>query len=503
VTALLKRLVASGAAYQASSVLSAVLAIVTLPLYTRHLTPAEYGYAETLLTFIIFSSIVLRAGVGEAFVRLYFDDEDPARRDHLARTATLFVAVTTTIAAAVCAVFAEPMSRLLLGRSDTELMDLGLLGLWAFTNLELAYALLRVDERRRVYVVASCANVVLTVVMTVVLVVFLDEGARGYVLGNYGSSAVVLLGLWWTLRHRVGVLRPPQWSNRTLRSMLAFGAPTVPADTTTYALNVVDRAYLLHAQSAGAAGLYAIAVKLSSAVIVAVRGFQAAWPPLAYSVTDDAQAKHLYARVTTYYVLFTGVVVMGITLLGRWLVRLLAAPDFFAAHTVLPWVALGWAMYGLVLVQVTIAGRAKVTARTFPGSVAGLGVNVVVLILLTDQLGIDAAGIALVSAYVVMVSAIHLLTRRAFAVPFEWGRLSLVVGVLGGAAIAGEVLLPTGGWAGFLSRAAVAVAAPCALLAAGFLAHDERAGLRALSAQLRARVRRSGDVDAEGSDLPT
>ena len=34
-------------------------------------------------------------------------------------------------------------------------MDCGVLGLWAFTNLEMAYALLRVEERRRTYLIAA------------------------------------------------------------------------------------------------------------------------------------------------------------------------------------------------------------------------------------------------------------------------------------------------------------------------------------------------------------
>ena len=66
---LLKRLAASGAAYQASSLVAGFLALFTLPLYTRHLTSAQLGYAETLLTAIILVSILLRFGIGEAFVR--------------------------------------------------------------------------------------------------------------------------------------------------------------------------------------------------------------------------------------------------------------------------------------------------------------------------------------------------------------------------------------------------------------------------------------------------
>src|SRR3954471_23643278 len=480
VASLLKRLAASGAAYQASSLVAGFLALFTLPLYTRHLTREELGYAETLLTAIILVSILLRFGLGEAFVRFWFDDDDAERRGRLARTTTSFVLLTTTLAAVAAVLLAGPLSRLLLGVRDATLMAYGVLGLWAFTNLEVAYALLRVDERRRAYLAASVGNVLLTVALTVTLVVGFDGGARGYVLGNYGASTIVLLALWaFGLRGRVRVVLRGA-GPRALRPLLRFGAPPVPADAAVFALNVIDRAYLLRAQSPAAAGLYAVAVKLGTAVLVAVRGFQLAWPPLAYSVTDEAEARRLYALVTTAYVLTTGLVVAGFTLLGRWVVRLLAADTFFAAHEALPWVALGWALYGLFLVFVSIAGRAKVTTRTFPAAAAGLAVNVVALVVLVGPLGIAGAGIALCAAYLVMLVVVHLLTRRLFAVPFEWKRLAKIVAIVGGISIAGELALPTAGVAGFAARALALAAIPVALLLARVFSPQEIASFRRL-----------------------
>ncbi len=92
----LKRLVTTGAAYQFGDIVAKGLALLTLPLYTRHLGTEAYGAAETLLTAVILASILLRVGVGEAFIRFYFDDEDQARRERIARTATATVAWTTT-----------------------------------------------------------------------------------------------------------------------------------------------------------------------------------------------------------------------------------------------------------------------------------------------------------------------------------------------------------------------------------------------------------------------
>src|SRR5205807_4070455 len=130
-------------------------------------------------------------------------DADPERRDALARRAVLFTLIITTVVSGALAAAAVPLSKLILGHRDAPTFLIAVLGLWAFTNLELAYGLLRVDERLRTYTVASLINVGLTVISSVVLVVGLGKGARGLLLGNYGASTLVLFGLWWTMRARL------------------------------------------------------------------------------------------------------------------------------------------------------------------------------------------------------------------------------------------------------------------------------------------------------------
>ena len=137
----IRRLASSGLAYQASSLLAGFLAIFTLPLYTRHLTKADFGYAETVLTLVILASILLRAGMGEAFVRHWFDEPKGERRTRLARTTTTFVLLTTSVALIAGILLAGPLSELILGTRDATLMAFGVIGIWTFTNLEMAYAL--------------------------------------------------------------------------------------------------------------------------------------------------------------------------------------------------------------------------------------------------------------------------------------------------------------------------------------------------------------------------
>jgi hypothetical protein len=55
------------------------------------------------------------------------------------------------------------------------------------------------------------------------------------------------------------------------------------------------------------------------------------------------------------------------------------------------------------------------------------------------------------------------LTRRLFAVPFDWPRLARIVTIIGGISVAGDLLLPTSGFDGFALRALALAAVPLAL----------------------------------------
>ena len=74
----LRRLATTGAAYTASSVLSKLVAVVLLPVYTAYLSPADYGAAEVMLASLVAASILIRFGLIEALMRFYYlAGEDP------------------------------------------------------------------------------------------------------------------------------------------------------------------------------------------------------------------------------------------------------------------------------------------------------------------------------------------------------------------------------------------------------------------------------------------
>jgi O-antigen/teichoic acid export membrane protein len=479
------RLIRSLGAYQIADIVSKFIAVLLLPVYTRYISTSGYGLVTVLTNGGILISIIVRFGIIEAFLRFYFTDEQQDRRDALARRAAVFLLITTTIAAVAVAGFASPLSRVILSHHDPTDLRLADLGLWTFTNLELAYGMLRVEERLRAYATASLSNVALTISSSLILVVGFKLGARGLLIGNYGASTIVLIVLWWTMRKR---LRPRRERVQSLSELLRFGLPTVPAEASVYALSIVDSFYISHERSFSSAGLYAVAMKFAGVIAFLVRAFMYAWPPLAYSIKDDNEAARFYGLMSTYWVLVSGWIVAGIALEGRWLLRLLVAHKYFPAYRAMPWLTLGWAMYGLWVILLVVAGRANVTTRNFPAAFAGLVTNVVLLLLLVPRIGIAGGGIALAGAYVVMLGVMHALVRRAFKVTFEWRRLTQIVVIVGGLAVAGDLALPTHGTIGFITRAAVFAAIPALLFVTGFAHPQELARARDALRWVRAKA---------------
>ncbi len=493
----LRRLTKTGAAYTASSVLAKLIALFTLPLYTKYVSPAGFGQAEVIATTVIVLSILFRLGAIEAFLRFFYLDEYPRRE--VVRTGFWSLMISATLGVLICIALAGPLASLLLRDvpGSATLVRIAIVWFWFATFYELLLALFRVEEKAGAYAAATSLNVLITVPLTIWFVVGQDMGAKGLVLGNALGTAIIVIGLF--LLHTLAG-RIPGPGLPLLRPMLKFGLPTVPGEISLYALNWVDRILLINlpaSRTAGlaAAGVYSIAYKLAQGVTIFVRAFQLAWPPLAYSIKSDKEASVVYGRVLTYYLLVTGAVVTALSLLAGPLVRLFtSSPDFYDAHRAVPLVATGVVFYGAYLVLVSAVARMGKTGSLFPVAAAGLVANVALGLLLIPDHGIVGAGVALIGAYLVLLGLMYLRARQTLGLVIEWRRVVQVVGIAALVVWSGEHTLDDFGTAAVIERCAWWLFYPALLLVTGFFSGEELRQIR----DVRTLIKRARDSRSLG-----
>src|SRR4051812_50065907 len=87
----LKELFRHSMVYGLGSIVARVLGVLLLPLYTRYLSPSDYGLIETLVALSAVLTALVAQAMKSAFFRFYFDSSEPARRLLVVRTAFWYV----------------------------------------------------------------------------------------------------------------------------------------------------------------------------------------------------------------------------------------------------------------------------------------------------------------------------------------------------------------------------------------------------------------------------
>jgi len=197
----IKRLTKHSAIYGVGGFIQRALAVLLLPLYLKYLSKSDYGTIETLVALSTIIFTLLRSAIQNSFFRFYFDSDDEVYRARIVRTAFWSTMVAATGALAAGLILAEPISRGLFGTDDhVNLVRFAFLGLWATMNYDQLMALFRVEERSVLFSVASLANVLLTIGVTILLVVVYDQGPTGVIVGNFSGTLAV-----WAVRLRDSV----------------------------------------------------------------------------------------------------------------------------------------------------------------------------------------------------------------------------------------------------------------------------------------------------------
>ena len=465
----LKRLARHSAIYGLGGIVSRLLAVLLIPLYTRYLSKADYGAIETLIALTTVLVIVLRAGISSAFFRFYFDAKDEEGRTLVVRTSFWFTMVSATAGLVLGLVFAPQLASTLNAVTANEVRA-AFVGLWAQMNYEQLTSLFRVEERSVAFALSSLANVLITVAATVLLVAVLHKGAVGVLVGNFIGTLVVYLVLLGYRRYQLGL----EFGRHLFREMNRFGLPLVPAALALWTVNFVDRVLLNRIAGAGELGLYSLGVRVSSVVLFIFIAFRTAWPAFAYSIEDDDEARRTYGFVLTYLLLVCCWVSLGLGLLAPWLVRLLAAkPEFYPASRVVAPLAFATAAYAAYVVVAIGVSRARYTRFNWVVTGAGALLNIVLNVILIPPYGMMGAAIATVAAYTLMFVGMTLNAQRVYPVPYQWRRVTTLVAAAVGLVVLGKLV-----HASLPLALALSAIYPLVLLPLGFYLRSELRPLR-------------------------
>jgi O-antigen/teichoic acid export membrane protein len=488
VFARIKSVARHSAIYGLFDFLGKASALVLVPLYAKLLGPAEYGRLELLVVTHALLLIALILGFSSSLTRFYLLSGDPAARRAYFHTTVTVVSVTAGAITAALFIAAPVFSGLVAGTGDGYwrlVFVTGYLDAMALVFL----SLFRAQEKSFRYSAINLGKLLTALVANVILVGFLRWGVFGVLVGNLAGAAMGCgVGLWLARRELgfgVDIAR--------LRELAGFGLPLVLSGVAMFAMNSADRYFLRAYSDVAELGTYAMGYKVAMIIAVMVKAFTVAWPPAAFRIVHDPDAKTTYAKILTYYLAVTMTLVLGVTSFRTEVVAILSTPEYAAATSVVLLLMLSIVLQGVYYIfQINVS----LTNRTYlvpPVVFLAVGVNTLLNFLLIPRYGMQGAAVATITAFFTLAAATLLVGHRFYPIRYEWRNMAMIALCAAAVVLVNDCVTAVLGsrtWASAGIRLGVLALFPVGLVAVRVFSADEvRRGVRMTRRVLRGRRR--------------
>ena len=474
--------------YALGVLLNRAAGFLMLPLYTRYLTPADYGAVEMLFMTTEVFAMIASAGLYSAVFRFHASAPDEAARRTVIATSTLLFIGFYALAALIGIACAGPLAAALLPGVDggETLFRLIFLSFFLQSFIEIPSLYLRVLGLPWRFVATGAAKLALQLLLNVLFLVVLDLRVLGVVYSTLISSLAVGLALLpWSLR-RTGL----RWDHVQARLLLVFGAPLIFASLGNFALTFGERYFLATYAGLHETGIYALGYKLGMVLwVFAVMPLFTSWEAQRFEVAKRADAAAIEARTFLWFSLGVIGCALGLALFARDFFRVMSAPTFWEAHRIVPLIVLAyllqaWTQFGNF--GLLHAGRTRQLATATALAAAAMALACLWLVPRHGALG---AAFATLLAYALRFVLVWFAARRHYPMRLPWLRVHLALLLAVATWLLAEQLRPDGLLESLLLGAGSLLAFGCAVAFSPLLGATERRALHGLLARQARRLR--------------
>ncbi len=421
----IKRLGTETAIYGLGTIVGRFLNFLLVPFYTNVLPPSEYGTVTYIFSLIAFANVIYGYGMESAFFKYSSTKEIGTPEQNFS---TPFISLFLTSAVLSFAfVLAGPYvcDLISLPRSYDAVMDYAAWILFFDALAIIPFASLRLENKAKHFAALKFTNIVINVASNLVLLLVFRTGVEGIFLSGLLASAATFFFLVPTILRRSS----GNFSSELYRELLRFGLPYVPAGLATMVIQVVDRPILRMLTHDAAVGIYQANYRLGIFMMLVVQMCDYAWRPFFLTHAKDSNAKEMFARILTYFVLLMSLVFLLLTffipdlvhlsIFGRYVIH----PAYWSALGIVPIVLLGYMFLGVSNTMVAGIYIEKKTRYLPPITFVCAAANIIGNFLLIPHIGLYGAAWATVLSYLVMAVLMFVTVQRAYPIRYEWIRL--------------------------------------------------------------------------------
>lgn len=173
-------------------------------------------------------------------------------------------------------------------------------------------------------------------------------------------------------------------------------------------------------------GIYGANFKLSVLMVLFIQMYRYAAEPFFFKNADSEDAKELYGKVMTYFIIFGLLIFLGVNFYID-ILKYFIDKDFWEGLKVVPILLFAKLLFGILF---NLSIWYKVTDRTkFGILIAGTGavITIIANIILIPKIGYYGSALASLASYIVMLSISYYLSQKYYPIPYEFKKIGIYV----------------------------------------------------------------------------
>jgi O-antigen/teichoic acid export membrane protein len=397
-------------------------------LYTRFLTPSDFGIVALAEIIAAFVATVSGLGLTAAMQPLYFSYSDD---DVILRRCVSTILRFGALATLVVFIFSIFGGILLVPMTGLRIKFLPYIALALCTTAALqivdySLALYQIQERPASYSALTMACFVFTAAATVYRVILQHGGAVGLLSGKLIGALLTLALAMWLLRQWIA----GGWQKSFIREALPLALPLVPHMLLALGLVVADRLILQRYRSMQEVGLYSLAYTIGMVMFLVTSSLSQAWSPVFYRMaSQDGLKRPLIGRMLATVLLLLGAVALFGAAIAHPFVRLVLDPRYRQADKLIPLVIGGYLFHAVFAFFQLCAIHARKAQFIWVVSIASLGVNLALNLAWDPKWGMYGAAWATTVAYALEALTMYVYAQRVYPLAVNGKRLMVVIGI--------------------------------------------------------------------------
>jgi O-antigen/teichoic acid export membrane protein len=428
-----QRLVRGSTIYALTNFGLRAMNFLLIALYTRHLTPGDYGIISLAEISGAAVASVTSLGLDASLRRLFFSYKSDATlvRAYVSSVLRFGIAFTLSVLFVVLTLGPAVVHRLAPGFVVPffPYLALAVTSACMLQLLDYFFGLYQVQEKPRSFAELSLLLFVLTAVCVVALVVVHPLGARGMLLGKLIGATLSLLIAATLLRHWLtgGI----KWEY--VRETLHLALPIVPHQLLALGLIMADRFILEHYRPLAEVGIYSLAYTFGMVMYLVTASLSQAWSPIFYDLAAQGdQNKPTLARIVSAVITVLTIIACLGACISHDFLRFFLDARYGSAAPLIPWIIGGYLFHALFTLFHVSAFQARKSQFIWLASMTAFVANIVLNLLWVPRWGMFGAAWATVVGYAVEALMMYFYAQRVFKLPYKGWRMVVDMGIFAG-----------------------------------------------------------------------